>query len=105
MMRWPLRLDMLLRSCSICMTIAVEVSTKPVPATKDMMTGKPRLTPTSVRPAIQTSTCKAPSPKISCRIDHSREGCISRPMMNRNITTPSSAICRMACESEKKPRP
>ena len=50
-------------------------------------------------------TCAAPSPKISRRRPHSREGCISRPMTNRNITTPSSATCRMACGSVKRPRP
>ena len=40
-----------------------------------------------------------PMPKISRRRLHSRDGCISSPMTNRNITTPSSATCRIACGS------
>jgi hypothetical protein len=38
-------------------------------------------------------------PKICRRNFHSRLGCISRPMMNRNITMPSSATLRMASGS------
>ena len=34
-MRWPLGAEMSPRSSRICMTIAVEVSTKPAPATND----------------------------------------------------------------------
>ena len=40
---------------------------------------------------MQTSTCARPSPKMSRRIDQSRRGSISRPMMKRKSTTPSSA--------------
>jgi hypothetical protein len=54
---------------------------------------------------MQTSTCASPSPKMSRRIDHRREGCISSPMMKRNITTPSSATCRIVAGSLNRPSP
>ena len=41
--------------------------------------------------APQAATCKIPSPKIWRRSFHSLVGCISSPITNRNITTPSSA--------------
>ena len=53
-----------------------------------------------VSSAPQATTCAAPSPKISRRRLHSRDGCISSPMTNRNMTTPSSATCRIASGSE-----
>ena len=87
------------------MTIAVEVSTKPVPATKATVTGKPRASPTRVRAAMQAPTWARPRPKIARRMPQSREGSISSPMMNRNITTPSSATWRMAWASVNRPRP
>jgi hypothetical protein len=90
-MRWPLGVEMSPRSSSNCMTIAVEVSTKPAPATNETETGKPVASPTPVRSRAQIPTWSTPSPKISRRKPQSREGSISRPMMNRNITTPSSA--------------
>ena len=98
-MRWPFGVETSPRSSRICMTIAVEVSTKPAPATNDTPTGKPPTMPTQVRSKAQTPTCIAPSPKISRLRPHSRDGCISRPMMKRNITTPSSATWRMASGS------
>ena len=47
----------------------------------------------------QVATWAMPRPKISRRRLHSRDGCISSPITNRNITTPSSATCRIACGS------
>ena len=54
---------------------------------------------------MQTPTWASPSPKISLRIDHSRDGCISSPMTKRKRTTPSSATWRIACASWKTPSP
>ncbi len=34
---------------------------------------------------------------MSVRIAHSRAGFSSSPMMNRNITMPSSATCMISC--------
>ena len=99
MMRWPFGVAMSPRSSSVCMTIAVDVSTKPAPATKDEATGKPVAMPIAVSSSEQIPTCMAPRPKISRRSPHNRDGFISRPMMNRNITTPSSATCRIASNS------
>ena len=106
MMRWPAGVAVSPRSLRICMTIAVDDSTKPMPATKATGRGEAgQACPTMVSSAPQTNTCAAPSPKISRRRLHSRDGCISRPMTNRNITTPSSATCRIACGSVNRPRP
>ena len=93
------------RSPSSCMTMAVEVSTKPIALTKDTVQLKPKATPTTVSSAPQTTTCRLPKPKISRRRLHRCDGRISRPMTNRNITTPSSATCRMACGSSNSLRP
>ncbi len=90
-MRCPFGAAISRRSSSNCMTIAVEVSTKPAPATKEGATGKPVRTPTPVRSIAQRATCTMPSPKISRRSPQRREGRISSPMMKRNITTPNSA--------------
>ena len=74
------------------MTIAVEERTKPVAPTKATRGEKPKTRiATPVSATLHTATCAAPSPKIARRRLHSRDGCISSPMMNRNITTPSSA--------------
>ena len=65
-MRWPFGVAMSPRSSRICMTIAVEVSTKPAPATKDdgdRESRRRRRPPVSS--SAQTPTCSAPSPKIS----------------------------------------
>ena len=104
-MRWPLSDASSPRSSSNCMTIAVEVSTKPAPATNDAAGGKPVSTPTSVNNAAQAATCAKPRPKIWRRIAHNRDGRISRPMMKRNITTPSSATRRMSAGSRKTFKP
>ena len=94
------------RSSSTCMTMAVDESTKPMPAISATPGFKPQMkTPAAVSAAPQTTTCVRPSPKICRRMFHSRDGCISRPITNRNITTPSSAICRIVCGSRKKARP
>ncbi len=87
------------------MTIAVDDSTKPIAAMKATIGANPTAMPAAVSKAPQAATCTAPRPKICLRMLHNRVGCISRPMMNRNMTTPSSATCRMDCASEKKPSP
>ena len=74
------------------MTIAVEVSTKPAAPTKLTCHGKPYSKPTPVSKMAHTTTCKLPRPKIWRRSPHKCEGFISRPMTNKNITTPNSAI-------------
>jgi len=93
------------RSSRSCMTIAVDESTKPEAPTKAVNGGRPMTMPVSVRSAAQPATCKRPSPNMARRSPHRRDGCISSPMMKRNITTPSSATCRIACGSLKRPRP
>ena len=105
MIFWPIGLPMSPRSASSCITMAVEVSTKPVPAISDAASGYPRTTPTSDSTAIATRTCANPRPKMSRRIDQSLAGSISSPMMNRNITTPSSATCRIVSGSSNSARP
>ncbi len=77
--------------------MAVDESTNPMAARNATTGGNPNRMPTPVISAPQVATCAAPSPKISRRRLHSRDGCISSPMMNRNITTPNSATCRIAC--------
>jgi hypothetical protein len=104
-MRWPFGVDISPRSSSTCITIAVEVRTKPAAATNEMPSGKPSARPTHDSNALHAPTCNRPSPKISRRRLHRREGSISSPIMNRNMTTPSSATCRMACGSANNPRP
>ena len=99
-MRWPWALAVSSRSARICMTMAVEDSTKPMAAMNAAGADSPASRPTPVSSAPQASTWATPRPKISPRSFHSREGCISSPMMNRNITTPSSATCRMDLGSE-----
>jgi hypothetical protein len=58
---------------------------------------RPNTMPTPVSNRPQTATCAAPRPKISRRNPHKRDGCISSPITNRNMTTPSSAMWIMAC--------
>lgn len=93
------------RSPSNCITIAVEVSTKPIAQTKDTASGKPNANPTQVSKAPQVRICALPRPKICPRRLHRCEGFISSPITNRNITTPSSATCRMDCGSLNHFRP
>ena len=104
-MRWPRGARMSPRSASTCMTMAVEVSTKPAPLTKATCHGKPKAMPTPVSSSAHTTTCRLPSPKIWPRRSHRCEGFISSPMTKRNITTPSSATCRMVCASVTRPSP
>ena len=87
------------------MTTAVEVNTKPAAPMNATGNGKPSSMHTPVSTVPQTTICRVPSPKISLRKLHRCEGRISRPITNRNITTPSSAVCRMACGSENQPNP
>ena len=93
------------RSASSCITTAVEVSTKPVAPMKATCQGKPNSLAMLVSTSAQVTICSVPSPKISLRRLHRCEGRISRPITNRNITTPSSAVCRIACGSENQPSP
>ncbi len=93
------------RSPNTCMTMAVEVSTKPAAARKDTIGARPRATPTPVIASAASPTCRPPSRKICFRSCHSCEGRISRPTTNRNITTPSSATCRMAAGSVNQASP
>ena len=103
--RWPLGDTVSPRSSSSSITVAVDVSTKPIAATKATGHASPASMPTPVSSVPQASTCASPRPKISRRRLHSRVGCISSPMMNRNITTPSSATCRMAAGSANSAAP
>jgi hypothetical protein len=104
-MRWPRGVEVSPLSSSSCMTMAVDDSTKPAAAMNATLPDSPPSMPTPVSKAVHTATCISPRPKIWRRMDHSLVGCISSPMTNRNITTPSSAMCRMVCASLKKPRP
>ncbi len=58
-----------------------------------------------VRPAPQATICRCPGRIFPCAGSTRCEGRISRPMTNRNITTPSSATCRIACGSLNQPNP
>ncbi len=104
-MRWPRLVEVSPRSSSICMTMAVDDSTKPMAPMKDTAGESPASTPAAVSTAPQVTTCNRPRPKISWRRFHSRVGCISSPMTNRNITTPNSAMSRMDCASLNTPSP
>ena len=55
-MRRPLGNAIWFRSVSICITMAVEVRTKPVPATKLATAGYPKAKPTQTRAAIASAT-------------------------------------------------
>ncbi len=92
--RWPAGVEVSPRSSRICSTTAVDVITKPMPATNATGFGRPNAMPTPMSSPPQTMTCTAPRPKISRRSAHSRAGSISSPMTKRSITTPSSAMCR-----------
>ena len=88
------------RSDRICMTMAVEVRTNPMPATNATAGASPsRKMPASVSSSPHRPTCRMPNPKISLRSPQSLAGSISSPTMNRNSTTPSSAACSTACGS------
>ena len=85
--------------------MAVDDRVKPMAPTKATCGRSPLAIPTSVSKVPQVATCAAPMPKICRRIFHSRDGCISRPITNRNITMPNSATLRMASVSPKNPSP
>ena len=102
---WPRGSATSPRSASSCMTIAVDVRTKPAAAMNAAGRGSPSAMPTPSSAATQTPICSEPSPKIWRRSFHRWDGRISRPMTNRNMTTPSSATCSTACGSENRPRP
>ena len=93
------------RSPSSCITIAVEVRTKPAAPTNAVCGRIPSSIATPVNASVQVAICSVPRPKISRRRPHRCEGRISRPITNRNMTTPSSATCRIACGSVNQPRP
>ena len=103
--RWPSGVAVSPRSERTCATTAVEVRTKPMAAKKATFGVSPKPMPTPVSSRPQTATCAAPSPKMSRRRLHNRDGCISSPITNRNITTPSSATCRMACGLVNRAQP
>ena len=104
-MRWPRGVASSCRSPSTCMTMAVEVSTKPEAQMKDTSHEAPNRVPTMVSRMALMTTCRLPSPKICRRRPHRCEGFISSPMTNRNITTPNSAMWMMECESVTRARP
>ena len=104
-MRWPRGVEVSPLSSSNCITMAVDDSTNPEAATKATAPDSPASTPAAMSRAMHTTTCARPSPKICLRRFHSRDGCISSPMTNKNITTPSSATCKMVCASLKNPIP
>ncbi len=93
------------RSPSNCITTAVEVRTKPDAAMNATGKDSPSASPTPVSTVAQTTICAVPRPKICLRRLHRCEGRISSPITNRNITTPSSATCRIACGSANQPNP
>ena len=104
-MLWPLAVDNPLFSPKVCMTIAVEVSTNPDAPTNATCHDTPNILSINIIKAVAPNTCKDPSPKI-CRLRlHKCDGCISRPIMNKNITTPSSAVWMMVCGSVNIPKP
>jgi len=87
------------------MMTAVDDSTKPMATMKATATDRPAAMPVRVSRKPAPSTWAAPRPKISRRRLHNRLGRISRPMMNRKMTTPNSATCRMVSGSRNTPRP
>ncbi|MCY1513333.1 hypothetical protein D9M68_478250 [compost metagenome] len=89
---WPRGAAMSPRSPSSCITMAVEVSTKPIAHTNETASGKPKAMPTPVSRMPHTTTCRLPRPKMSRRMLHRCDGRISSPITKRNITTPSSAV-------------
>ena len=93
------------RSPSTCITMAVEVSTKPVAQTNATCQGAPKAMPTKVSRIEQITTCMLPSPKICRRSPQRCEGFISSPITNRNITTPNSAMWMIEWESVTSPSP
>ena len=104
-MLWPCGVANSWRSPKTCITMAVEVSTKPDALTNATCHGKPNAMPTKVSMAAAKITCMLPSPKICRRRFHKCEGFISKPITKRNITTPNSATWIMACGSSKNFRP
>ena len=93
------------RSPSSCITIAVEVITNPAPATNATGQFQPSRRPAQVSSTAHVAICSVPRPKICRRRFHRCEGRISSPITNRNITTPSSATCRIDCGLANQPKP
>ena len=104
-MRCPAGVETSPFSSSTCMAMAVEDRTKPMAATKATAGAKPASQRMAVSTAPQAQTWATPRPKISRRRLQRREGCISSPMMKRNMTTPSSAMCSTAPGSATRRRP
>ncbi|MNI45821.1 hypothetical protein D3C73_1002610 [compost metagenome] len=102
---WPEGAGSSPRSSSIWTMTAVEDMTKPMAPTKAAAAGAPAAMAVSVRARPLSPTWAEPRPKISRRRPHRREGRISRPMMNRKMTTPNSAKCRMVSGSRNRARP
>ncbi|MNE10804.1 hypothetical protein D3C80_1035310 [compost metagenome] len=102
---WPLGVGRSPRSSSIWTMTAVEDMTKPMAPTKATGADTPAIMATRVRASPASPTWAAPRPKISFLMPHRRLGRISRPMMNRKMTTPNSATCRMVSGSRNRARP
>ncbi len=85
------------RSASVPMTMAVDDIAKARPISVAASQGAPSSsTRYSARAAAVTSICAEPNPKISRRMAQTFPGRSSRPTVNMNSTTPSSA---MLCNS------
>ena len=87
------------------MITAVDERTKPIATMKATGADKPAAMAVRVSSSPEPMTCAAPSPKMSRLRLHNRLGRISSPMMNRKITTPNSATCRMVSGSWNSPTP
>ena len=103
--RWPCGVGSSPRSSSICTMTAVEDMTKPKAPTKATGQGAPAAMATRVRASPASPTWAKPTPKMALRMAHRRFGRISSPMMNRKMTTPNSATCRMVWGSRNRARP
>ena len=87
------------------MTIAVEESARPIAAISAAAKAAPTAMPAAASTMPETTTCATPSPKMSRRSAHSRDGFSSSPMTKRSITTPSWATLRIDSGSVKSRRP
>ncbi len=103
--RWPSGVAVAPSSSSNCMMTAVDESTNPMAPTAATGRATPAASAASVSSTLQVITCAAPSPKICRRSAHSLVGRISSPMMNRNSTTPNSAVCSKVSGSSINPMP
>ncbi|MNT65566.1 hypothetical protein D3C72_2035590 [compost metagenome] len=93
----PLLVDIRLRSAMLCNAIAVEDSARPRAAIRAMCQSNPSSQPAANSPAVHSSICALPTPKMGRRMLHRRLGCSSSPIRNSISTTPNSEKCRMSC--------